>query len=119
MTSDCLELDVRDFLRAHVTTLGDLKVLLALVGCGPRWWDAQAMGAITGLDPATARVCLDGFAAKNLLDIRLRDTVRYQLRAGTRELERSLDTFSAAYRKSPALVISWAAADMCRSHDAD
>jgi hypothetical protein len=99
---------VRDFLIAHVTSAGDLKVLLTLINGGDRWWDARSVAVHAGVDVIDARRCLEEFAGKNLLDIRISDAVRYQLRPGTRELERRLEALVTAYRNSPAAVVAYA-----------
>jgi hypothetical protein len=99
---------VREFLFAHVTNLGDLKVLVTLINGGDRWWDARSVAVYAGVDVADARRCLEEFAVKNLLDIRISDAVRYQLRPGTRELEGRLEALITAYRKSPADVVGCA-----------
>ena len=100
---------VREFLIAHVTSAGDLKVLLTLINGEDRWWDARSMAVYAGVDVMDARRCLEEFAVKNLLDIRISDAVRYQLRPGTRELQQSLDALVTAYRNSPAAVVAYAA----------
>ena len=104
---------VREFLTAHVTSLSDLKVLLTLINGEERWWDARSIAVYAGVDVADASRCLEAFAVRNLLDIRISDAisdaVRYQLRPGTRELESCLEALVAAYRKSPADVVGCAA----------
>ena len=107
MTVDMLDAAVQYFLEQHVATVIDLEVLLALLHGGRRWWDADALASSVGVPAADARRSLDALTAKNLLDIRVSDTIRYQLHPGTASLASAVDRFAAAYRRSPAAILRW------------
>jgi hypothetical protein len=109
MIGDVLTARVREFLRIHVPHVDALQVLLLLIDGGHRWWDADDVGIRTGIEPAVVAKSLEGFAAQNLLDIRISDAVRYRVHAGSPELARGLDLLAAAYRKSPTAVVSFVA----------
>jgi hypothetical protein len=107
MVRDALARRVREFLNVHLTRVGDLEVLLALIEGGNRWWDAHSMAIRIGMDPAGTRESLEALAAHNLLDIRVSDEVRYRLHPGSDELARNLEALSAAYRASPTAVVNY------------
>jgi hypothetical protein len=85
--------------------MDDLALLTALIDAPSRWWDAALAARELGLTPRFARAALDRFASGNLLDIRVTDDVRYQLRPGTPELSADVAAFAEAYRLHPAAVI--------------
>jgi DNA-binding IclR family transcriptional regulator len=101
--------DVRTFLSLHVESLEHLAILLALIESDSRWWDARAMSGRVGIAPADARRALEGFASRNLLDIRITDDVHYRLRPGTTDLDAGVRALADAYRRSPPTVLRWAA----------
>jgi len=107
MSSHILPLQVRAFLDAHVRSHDELRILLTLVEGTARWWDAPGMAAEVHLTKAQAQNVLEAFAARNLLDIRIRNDIRYRLRAGTPELEADLRALEDIYRRSPAAVLGW------------
>src|SRR5205085_8586172 len=107
MTGDILDQAVRYFLEQHIATEVDLQVLLALMEGGRRWWDADALASIMGVPSAVARRSLESLTAKNLLDIRVSDAIRYQLQPGSSSLESGINRFAAAYRRSPSAILRW------------
>src|SRR5581483_8628520 len=93
------------FIGAHIRSVDDLVLLMAMVDAPDRWWDAELVRRDVGLPPSLARTALDRFASANLLDIRVTGDVRYQLRPGTSELTSAVAEFAEAYRSNPAAVI--------------
>jgi hypothetical protein len=102
-----LQPDVLEFLAVHIARVEDLDILLALLDGGDRWWDVESMGNHVGVSRGDAHRCLERFAGRNLLDIRFSETIRYQLRPGSPEVEERLHSFAAAYRRSPAAIIRY------------
>jgi hypothetical protein len=95
---------VAAFIAAHIRTIDDLHLLVAMAAASERWWDAaSAAGALT-LDVKAARAVLEHLAAHNLLEIRVMGDVRYQFRPGTPELRAAAATCIEAYRAEPAAV---------------
>lgn len=100
--------ELQQFLEKHIRSECDLCVLLALLDTDGCWWDAQGIASYIGKTVAEARLTLEFLTAKNLLDIRISNSLRYRLCPGTVELEVSVHAFAAAYRTSPASVRRWA-----------
>jgi hypothetical protein len=93
------------FIGAHIRSVDDLVLLTAMIDAPDRWWDAELVRRETGLPLRVARIALDRFASANMLDIRVTDDVRYQLRPGTGELASAIAEFAEAYRAHPATII--------------
>ena len=85
----------------HVRTLEELQLLMAIIQSDDRWWDAAGAAEEFGMTVVAARASLDYFAARNLLDIRITDDVRYQFRPGTPALRDAAKAAADAYRKRP------------------
>lgn len=95
---------VSEFIAAHLRTVDDLHLLVA-VWCEPdRWWDAAAVARELMIEGDDARQLLEHLAARNLLDIRVTADVRYQYRPGTPYLAEAADACVDAYRRKPAAV---------------
>ena len=92
---------VRAFVAAHVRSLDELQLLMAIVQSGDRWWDAGGAAREAGLSVADARAALDAFAAQNLLDIKIGEDLRYQFRPGTPALGEAAQATADAYRSRP------------------
>jgi hypothetical protein len=95
---------VDTFVRQHIRTADDLELLLALANASDRWWDEGSLAGELGIDKATARRGLEHFASHNLLEIRVTESVRYQYRPGTQELDEQVRSFLDAYRVNPARI---------------
>ena len=106
---------LQEFLNKHIRSECDLYVLLALLESEGRWWDAEGIASHTGETVSEARSSLEFLTARNLLDIRIADKLRYQVRPGTVELEGSVHAFASAYRASPASVMHWVSSRVRRS----
>jgi hypothetical protein len=109
MSSDQLPEDVYAFLSEYIGGLDELALLVMLMASTNRWWDARSAGKELGILEGRARVILDRFASKNLLDIRVSDDVRYQFQPGTADIAQRAAATLTAYRERPAAVIRWAA----------
>jgi hypothetical protein len=95
---------VSAFIAAHIRTIDDLHLVVAMAAASERWWDAEsAAGAVTA-DVKAARAILEHLAAHNLLEIRVTGDVRYQFRPGTPELCQAAAASIEAYRTNPALL---------------
>jgi hypothetical protein len=70
-------------------SLQDLQLLLTLMDDPERWWDARAIAEETGEPISSTGLGLDRLAAKNLLDIRVTEHVRFRYRPGTAELKKA------------------------------
>ena len=96
---------VIDFAARYLTSLEDLRVLVACMDDRERWWDAPGMARQLGITIGAARMSLDQLARSNLLDIRITGDVRYRFRPGSVDLERQVDGFAAAYRADPVRIV--------------
>ncbi len=86
-------------------SLQDLQLLVTLMEDPQRWWDARALAQETGNPNASTGRGLDRLAARNLLDIRVTEDVRFRYRPGTPELEKAGAAFAEAYRKAPLAIV--------------
>ena len=92
---------VAAFVSAHVRTLDELQLLMAIVQSPDRWWDAETAARELGMPVAEARAALDHFGAHNLLDIKISGNLRYQFSPGTAELREAANAAAEAYRRWP------------------
>jgi hypothetical protein len=100
---DCLE------------SLHDLQLLLTMIEDPERWWDARAIAEHIGNPTVSTRQGLDRLAARNLLDIRVTEEVRFRYGPGTPELAAAGTAFLDAYRKNPLAIAGRVAARRPRS----
>jgi hypothetical protein len=92
---------VKAFVAAHVRTLDELQLLVAIIQAEDRWWDAAGAARECGVSVPEARAALEHFAAHNLLDIKIGEDLRYQFRPGTPELRAAARATAEAYRGRP------------------
>ena len=85
--------------------MDELVVLLMLMESSSRWWDARMVARELGLLASNAGHTLEQLAARNLLDIRVTDEIRYQFRPASAELSLAASEFAEAYRRHPAEVM--------------
>lgn len=96
--ADELPAAVTAFLDAHIDSLEQLELLLAVMQAPQRWWDAAAVSAQLGVHPDAARRALEHLAAHNLLAIRVTGDVRYQYQPGRPELAEAARLVADVYR---------------------
>lgn len=87
-----------------IDSLPELQMLVVLMEEPDRWWDASALAADTGNPPGVTRRTLDRLAARNLLDIRVTEDVRFRYRPGSPALDEAGRAFLEAYHKNPIAV---------------
>jgi hypothetical protein len=92
---------VSSFITAHLRTVDDLHLLVAMAGAQDRWFDADGVAHELGITPRRARAALERFASQNLLEIRVTGDVRYQFHPGTPELLAAANGCVEAYRRHP------------------
>jgi hypothetical protein len=85
-------------------SLQDLQVLLALMDTPERWWDADTLADDIGVARSVTRLGLDRLAARNFLDIRVSNEIRFRYNPGTSDLEEAGMAFHDAYRKNPIAI---------------
>ena len=95
-----------EFSRSHLSSVAELAVLIALIEAPSRWWDARAVARHVGIERRQAARILDLLAARNLLDIRVTEHVRYQYRPARPEVANAAGALARAYRRNPAAVES-------------
>lgn len=88
-------------------SLQDLQLLLILMDDPEHWWDARAIAEESGNSSSSSGQALDRLAAKNLLDIRVTDDIRFRYRPGTPELERAGAALAEAYRRNPIAILKY------------
>jgi hypothetical protein len=88
-----------------LASLEDLQLLLRLMDEPERWWDARTIARETGTSGSSTGRGLDRLAARNLLDIRVTDEVRFRYRPGSPELESAGSALAEAYRQNPLAIV--------------
>ena len=96
---------VLTFLSDHVSNLLQFQVLMLVAETEDRWWDASGAARELGVTPAAARSALDHLAKHNLLDIRITDDVKYQLRPGTAALLTAVMACVEEFRRAPLQMV--------------
>lgn len=97
---------VLTFLSDHVSNLLQFQVLMLVAETEDRWWDASGAARELGVTPAAARSALDHLAKHNLLDIRITDDVKYQLRPGTAALLTAVMACAEEFRRAPLQMVA-------------
>ena len=92
------------FIRDYIRDIDDLLLLEALANNAERWWDGAAVADELLVDQREAGRLLEHFAARNMLEIRVTDDVRYQFRPGTQPLDDAAQACLSAYREHPRAV---------------
>jgi DNA-binding IclR family transcriptional regulator len=92
---------VISFVTAHLRTVDDLHLLVAMAGAQDRWFDADRVARELGITPSHARTALERLASQNLLEIRVTADIRYQFHPGTPELLAAANGCVEAYRRNP------------------
>jgi predicted ArsR family transcriptional regulator len=92
---------VIEFVIAHLRTIDDLHLLVAMSGAQDRWFDADRVARELGIGRQTARAALEHLAGRNLLEIRVTGDVRYQFNPGTPALREAAGACVEAYRRNP------------------
>jgi hypothetical protein len=104
LTASPIDPAVAAFLSEYLASSEELEVLMRVVAAPERWWDARAVSRGSGMSIGSARAALDTLTARNLLDIRITDDVRYRFRPATAALEAAVGAVAAAYQREPAAV---------------
>jgi hypothetical protein len=76
----------RRFLIEEVGSVERLDLLLFLVRHPARWWSAQVLAEELGMPAHAAQLHLEHFSARNLLAVRLAESVLYRYEPGQEEL---------------------------------
>ena len=105
MADDQMPAPVAEFPDVQIGSLAELEMLILVMDSPERWWDAESAAQKLTVSAAVAQRMLDGFAARNLLDIRITGDVRYRFAPGSPQLMESVRLFSDFYRRMPAAVV--------------
>jgi hypothetical protein len=66
------------FLRASVQSDVEIEILLAMARDESRWWNAPQLTEELAVSEADVAMALEGLAARNLLDVRIGNTLGYR-----------------------------------------
>jgi hypothetical protein len=88
---------VQRFLRDDVGSPESLKILLLMRRDPQRWWAAYELAEELGMPGDTAQTQLERLSARNLLDVRIAESLIYRYRPGANEIARLVDQVSWAY----------------------
>jgi DNA-binding transcriptional MocR family regulator len=65
------------FLRESIRSLDELETILLLQGDASRWWSAEQIARTLGISIDAATRVLEALAARNLLDVRVGESLSY------------------------------------------
>jgi hypothetical protein len=106
--------NVTHFIETSVRSLDELHALVTCARERERWWDATEVYQETNMAIVVAERVLENLARRNLLDVRIGGTLRYQFSPASPALEASVAALLDAYYKSPVAVTQVVAASMQR-----
>jgi hypothetical protein len=109
-----LKLDLIEFIETSIRSLDELHALVTCAREPERWWDAPALCAETGMPAAVADQALENLARRNLLDVRIGGTLRYQFSPASSGLQASVIDLLDAYYKNPVAITRTVAASRNR-----
>jgi hypothetical protein len=92
---------VISFVGAHVRSVDELHLLLAMAAAPDRWFDAERVAGELAIAAKSARNMLEHLASHNLLEIRVTADVRYQFHPGTPQLLTAANDCIEACRRNP------------------
>lgn len=96
---------VRRFLIDEIGSAERLDLLLFLHRQGTRWWAAEALATELGMPAAAVQSHLEHFSARNLLDVRVAESVIYCYKPSREDLSRLVEEVARAhYRHRNALL---------------
>jgi predicted ArsR family transcriptional regulator len=96
---------VRRFLTDQIGSGERLDVLLFLYRYATRWWAAQTLAAELGMPADAAQSHLEHLSARNLLDVRVAESVIYRYHPVREDLSRLVeDVAQTHYRQRDALL---------------
>jgi hypothetical protein len=85
------------FLREEIASFERLAVLLLVRRQATRWWSAHAVALDLLMPVDAAQAHLEHLSARNLLDIRLSESVIYCYKPGTDDLAQLVDRVADAH----------------------
>lgn len=97
MTQGPLSDVVKRFLTEDVGSVERLNLLLFLHRQASRWWAAPALAAELEMPADTVQLHLEHLAARNLLDVRVAESVIYCYKPGREELSRLVEEVARAH----------------------
>lgn len=105
MTHAAIPDTVRRFLTDQVGSAERLDLLLYLHRHPTRWWAAEALAAELGMPADAVQSHLEHLSARNLLDVRVTESVIYCYKPGREDLAQLVDDAAQAhYRHRDALL---------------
>jgi hypothetical protein len=96
VTDVVLPADVVRLLR-EIASFERLRVLLLLRHQSSRWWSAYAVALELSMPMETAQVHLEHLSTRNLLDVRVSESVIYSFKPGTDALAQLVDRVADAH----------------------
>jgi hypothetical protein len=106
---------VRRFIEARIDSIEQLEIVLLLYRYPERSWTARDIADTLRLSPRAAARDLEMLARRNLLDVRLGDTVRYRYAPAVPELAAAARAVAECYRDKRTEIVALVAARGRRS----
>jgi predicted ArsR family transcriptional regulator len=97
VTQDSLPAPLRRFLTDDVGTVERLNLLLFLHRHPSRWWAAQALAAELEMPADAVQLHLEHLSARNLLDVRITESVIYRYLPAREELSELVEEVARAH----------------------
>jgi hypothetical protein len=97
MVKTVISISVRRFLRQDIASLECLDVLLLMRRHVERWWGAQHLAEELSMPAEMAQMQLERLSARNLLNVRIAESVIYRYHPGTDWLAELVDDVSRVH----------------------
>jgi hypothetical protein len=97
---------VRRFLLEDIASIERLDILLLMHRHLERWWAAQTLGGELGMSVDVAQVHLETLCARNLLEVRIAESLLYRYQPGTPWLSQLVDDVSRVHDADRSHVVA-------------
>ena len=102
------KVNLRGVVRRYIESPSQLELLAAMAENPARAWDAQNVVDTFAVPLAQARQDLERLCGRNLLDVRVANTVIYRFAPGSPEISEAIGVLLSAYRSRPVMVAALA-----------
>jgi hypothetical protein len=117
VTQAALSEAVKRFLTDDIVSVGCLDVLLFMHRQATRWWSAERLAALLEMPADAVQSHLEHLSARNLLDVRIAESVIFCYKPGSEELSRLVEAVARMHyldRDAVVTVLAGRPADSAR-----
>ena len=97
--------EVRQLIEQSLDSVDQLEALLVVRSRPDTFWDAASVASWLGVSSGSVSKSLEELATRNLLDVRIANTLLYRYAPGTDRLAEAIDGLSKVYQERRMLVL--------------